>query len=66
MGKGWKVKLPDALWAYWTAYEMPIRMAPYRLLWENIPPSVELQHCTHWAIQNWNIDFQQAGKHRKF
>ena len=29
MGKGWKNMLPDALWAYRTAYETPIGISPY-------------------------------------
>ena len=27
MGKGWKNKLPDALWAYRTTYKIPIGMS---------------------------------------
>ena len=33
MGKGWKSKLPDALWAYRTAYKTPIRMSPFQLVY---------------------------------
>jgi len=29
MGKGWKSKLPEALWAYLTTYKTPIGMMPY-------------------------------------
>jgi hypothetical protein len=29
MGKGWKDKLPNALWAYKIAYKNPIGMSPY-------------------------------------
>jgi hypothetical protein len=34
MGKGWKNKLPDALWAYRTAYKTPISMSPFQLVYE--------------------------------
>jgi hypothetical protein len=34
MGKGWKDKLPDALWAYQNAYKTPIGMSPFNLYME--------------------------------
>jgi len=33
MGKNWKNKLLDALWAYRTAYKTPIDMSPYQLVY---------------------------------
>ena len=33
MGKGWKNKLPDALWAYRTAYKTPIGMSQFLLVY---------------------------------
>ena len=29
IGKGWKNNLPDAIWAYRTAYKSPIGMSPF-------------------------------------
>ena len=66
MGKGWKLKLPDALWAYRTTYKTPIGMSPYQLVYEktcHLP--VELEHRAHWAIRKWKMDLKQAGEHRK-
>jgi len=33
MGKGWKSKLPDALWAYRRANKPPIEMSPFQLVY---------------------------------
>jgi len=38
MGKGWKNKLLDALWAYRTAYKISIGMSPFQLVYgEELP-----------------------------
>ena len=66
MGKGWKSKLPDALWAYRTTYKTPIGMSPFQLVYSktcHLP--VELEHRAHWAIRQWNMDLKQAGKNRQ-
>ena len=66
MGKSWKTKLPDALWAYWTAYKTPLGMSPYQLVYgktRHLP--VEQEHRAHWAIRKFNIDFKKARMHRK-
>ena len=66
MGKSWKTKLPDALWAYRTAYKTPLGMSPYQLVYgktRHLP--VELEHRAHWAIRKFNIDFKKAGMLRK-
>ncbi|WVZ89089.1 LOW QUALITY PROTEIN: hypothetical protein U9M48_035543 [Paspalum notatum var. saurae] len=62
MGKDWVSKLPDALWAYRTAYKTPIGMTPYQMVYSktcHLP--VELEFKSHWAIRKWNMDLQSAG-----
>ena len=46
-GKGWRSKLPEALWAYRTAYKTPIGMTPYQLVYGktcHLPPYQEVEH----------------------
>ena len=66
MGKGWKSKLPEALWAYRTAYKSPIGMTPYQLVYgKTCHLPVELEYKSHWAIKRWNMDLQSAGIKRQ-
>jgi hypothetical protein len=62
MGKGWRNKLSDALWAYRMTFKMSIRMTPYQLVYgKTCHLPVELEHKTFWAIKKWNMDLKVAG-----
>jgi hypothetical protein len=61
-----EAKLAEALWAYRTAYETPIGMSSYQLIYgKTCHPHIKLEHRAHWAIQRWNMDLNQAREHRK-
>ena len=62
-GRDWVAKLPDALWAYSTAFKTPTRMSPFRLIYGkpyHLP--VELEHGAYWAIKKLSLSLDQAGK----
>ena len=61
----WSINLDDALWAYRTAYKTPIRMSPYRIVYEkpcHLP--LKLEYKAMWAIKKMNCDFQSAKEKR--
>nr|GEY53664.1 reverse transcriptase domain-containing protein [Tanacetum cinerariifolium] len=62
----WSNRLDDALWAFRTAYKIPIRCTPYKLVYGkacHLP--IELEHKAYWALKHANSDLQTAGDHRK-
>ena len=63
--KDWAHKLPNALWAYRTAYKTSIGMSPLWLIFRkacHLP--VELEHPAYWAIKKLNLSMDEAGKQR--
>jgi hypothetical protein len=60
-GKGWRHKLPEALWAYRTTLKMPIEITPYQLVYgKTCHLPVELEFNSRWAIKRWNMDLRSA------
>ena len=64
-GKDWANRLDEALWAYRTAYKMPLGMSPFRLIFgKSCHLPVELEYKSYWAIKKHNLSLEAAGKHR--
>ena len=64
--KDWSIKLEDALWAYKTAYKIPIGMSPYRIVFGkpcHFP--FDLEYKSMYAIKKMNYDFK-AAKDKRF
>ncbi|GJQ94702.1 reverse transcriptase domain-containing protein [Tanacetum coccineum] len=62
----WSDKLEDALWAFRTAFKIPIECTPYKLVYGkacHLP--IKLEHKAYWALKHCNFNLKTAGDHRK-
>ncbi|GJT69171.1 reverse transcriptase domain-containing protein [Tanacetum coccineum] len=62
----WSDKLDDALWAFRTAFKIPIGCTPYKLVYGkacHLP--IKLEHKAYWALKHCNFDLKTAGDHQK-
>ncbi|GKB21731.1 reverse transcriptase domain-containing protein [Tanacetum coccineum] len=63
--KDWSKKLNDALWAFRTAYKIPTRRTPFRLVYgKSCHLPVEIEHKAHWALKQCNMDLTLASESR--
>ncbi|XP_075091529.1 uncharacterized protein LOC142171735 [Nicotiana tabacum] len=63
--KDWDAKLDDSLWAYRTAYKIPIGASPYNIVYGkagHLP--VKLEHKAYWTVKKLNMYLEVAGKKR--
>ena len=63
--KDWVNKLPDALWAYQTAYQTPTKIYPFWLIFgKAYHLLVELEHRAYCLIKKLNLSLDEAVKQR--
>nr|GEY79158.1 reverse transcriptase domain-containing protein [Tanacetum cinerariifolium] len=62
----WSKKLDDTLWAFRTAFKIPIGCTLDKLVYEKacrLP--IELEHKAYYALKHAKFDLQTAGDHQK-
>jgi transposase InsO family protein len=66
MGRSWRSKLNEALWAYRITYKTLIGVMPYQLVYgKTCHLPVELEHKAFWAIKKCNMGLKMVGTKRK-
>nr|GEW23396.1 reverse transcriptase domain-containing protein [Tanacetum cinerariifolium] len=62
----WSENLDDALWAFKTAYKIPIGCTPYKLVYgKSCHLPIKLEDKAYWALKHVNFDLKTAGDHWK-
>nr|GEW00344.1 reverse transcriptase domain-containing protein [Tanacetum cinerariifolium] len=62
----WSEKLDNALWAFRTAYKIPIWCTPYELVYgKSCDLPSELKHKAYWALKHVNFDLKTMGDNQK-
>ncbi|RDY05550.1 Retrovirus-related Pol polyprotein from transposon 17.6, partial [Mucuna pruriens] len=65
--KDWSQFLEDTLWAHRTAYQTPLGMYPYRIVFgKTCHLLVELEHKAYWVVKQCDMAYDHAGEQRKF
>ncbi|XP_071906082.1 uncharacterized protein [Coffea arabica] len=64
--KDWSLRLDDALCAYRMAYQTPIGMSPYSLVYGKLCHlPMEFEYKAFWMIKQCNMNLEEAGTHQK-
>ncbi|XP_074336656.1 uncharacterized protein LOC141673819 [Apium graveolens] len=65
--KDWSLKLDEIVWAYRTAFNTPLGMSPFQLVYgKACYLSVELEDKAYWALKKLNLDMSATGEKECF